>query len=306
MTVLALGAASLDVKGRPLTSLTPGSSVPGRLRISRGGVARNVAENLARLGVETRLLSAVGEDEFGRELLAHTAEAGVDVSLCLRIPGGRTAAYLALLTEDGYLDLGLDDMGVLEAISPQVIYRHRRWIRDARMLVVDTNLTPRALATLFRLADRYRVPVCLDPVSVSLARRALPHLGQLHLVTPNAREAEVLTDLPVRTVEEAARAAQRLVARGVQIAVITLERMGLFYATAEGETGHIPALPCEVVDNTGAGDALTAAVIFGLLEGFPVDEAVRLGVSAAALTLGHPDTVRPDLSLDLLYQALAF
>ena len=97
--------------------------------------------------------------------------------------------------------------------------------------------------------------------------------------------------------------AQRLVNAGLQIAIVTLAEAGLAYADSGG-AGHIPALRTPVVDKTGVGDALTAGVIFGLLNEMPLDEAMRLGISAASLTLRTRDTVAPDLSLDRLYDAL--
>jgi len=80
--------------------------------------------------------------------------------------------------------------------------------------------------------------------------------------------------------------------------------MGVCYATPDG-SGHVPAVNTQVVDRTGAGDALTAGVVFGLINGFPVDEAVRLGAAAAALTLRHDNSVCQTMSLDCLYDALA-
>jgi pseudouridine kinase len=101
----------------------------------------------------------------------------------------------------------------------------------------------------------------------------------------------------------AVTAAQALVGLGVQIAIVTLGATGLVYATSK-ESGHIPALQSEVVDLTGAGDALTAAVIMALLNDIPIDEAVRLGTSAAALTLQCRETVCPSLSLERLYDQM--
>jgi pseudouridine kinase len=104
--------------------------------------------------------------------------------------------------------------------------------------------------------------------------------------------------------EHAAIAAARtLVNAGVKTVIITLAEAGVVYASAQ-TSGHIPAVATDVVDTTGASDALTAAVLFGLLNDIPLDESVRLGASAAALTLACPDTVRPDLSLELLYDNL--
>jgi pseudouridine kinase len=302
--VLVIGASSVDVKGRTSRPLDLGTSNQGHIRSSLGGVARNIAENLACLGVPTCLLSAVGDDGSGRRLLAQTTESGVDTSYMLVDPEGRTGSYLAVSDHQGSAFVSIDDMAILKSLTPRYINDLRRLFRDARMVVIDANLSPRTLKTVFRLADKYQVPVCADPTSKALAPRLRPFLNQLYMVTPNTAEAEVLLQCgPITGRNEAIAAAKQLVSQGVEIAVVTLAEMGVCYATSN-EFGHFPALDIEIVDLTGAGDALSATIIFGLLEEIPVDETIRLGVSAAALTLQSRETVCRDLSLERLYDQL--
>jgi pseudouridine kinase len=85
--------------------------------------------------------------------------------------------------------------------------------------------------------------------------------------------------------------------------MVTMAEFGVAYATTE-VSGHVPAVRTDILDPTGAGDALTAAVLFGLLNDIPLDESVRLGASAAAVTLRHRGSVVPNLSLELLYDQL--
>jgi pseudouridine kinase len=301
--VLVIGAAGMDTKGRAHQALTPGTSTPGDIRIGVGGVGRNVAENLARLGVPVTLLSAVGDDNAGRTILSESARHGIDVSHVLVSKEHHTAAYLAIFDGNGALVVSVDDMGIMATITSRLIYARRALVKNSAMVVMDSNLSPPAIATLIKLAGKYRVPVCADPTSTTLASRLKGHLHELYMVTPNVPEAEILVGSGVSGRRGAINAAKRLVNAGVQIAVISLAEMGAAYAASE-ESGHTPALPSEVVDLTGAGDALTAAVVFGLLNDFPVDEAVRLGVSAAALTIRCRETVCPFLSLERLYDEL--
>jgi pseudouridine kinase len=301
--VLVIGATSRDLKGRITGTIVPGVSNPGAVRRSVGGVARNVAENLARLGVNVSLMTAVGDDSTGREILRQATETGVDTSQTLVVEGGRTGAYLAVLDSNGSLAVAVDDMAVLEAITPRYLHGRRRMIAEAAMVVVDANLTPAALETLFGIAARANVRVCADPTSPLLATRLRPYVTQLAVVTPNAAEAEALTGLSVEDDDDAQRVARYLVSLGVGLAVVTLGERGLAYATSE-ESGRFPAIRTEVVDLTGAGDALTAGVIFGLLNDLEPVEAVRLGLSAATLTLKCAETVCPDLSLEKLYDQL--
>jgi pseudouridine kinase len=299
--LLVIGAASIDTKGRASGSIQTGTSTPGAIRVSVGGVGRNIAENLARLGQPVVLLSAVGGGGSGRRILQQAAECGLDVSHVLVDPKHRTAAYLAVLDETGNPLMSIDDMEINRTlITPSFVYRRRALFRDARMLVLDANLSPATLRTIFSLARRYSVPTCADPTTATLAPRLGPHLPDLTLVTPNAAEAEALCGVQVADRESALAAAQKLVTMGVQIAIVTLGATGLVYATSQ-ESGHVPAIEVEIVDLTGAGDALTAAVVFGLLNDVPIDEAVRLGTSAAALTLHSRNTVCSDLNLERLY-----
>jgi len=303
--ILIIGAAGLDTKGRAIGPLQPGTSNPGSIRTSVGGVARNVAENLARLGEHAVLLSVVGADRSGRRVREQAAEAGVDVSYLLESPDHHTGAYMAVYGPTGAPVVSIDDMDALSAITPAVIYSRRSLVRDAAMVVIDANLAPPTINSLLRLAVKYRAPVSADPTSVSLAARLKPHLRHLFMVTPDLPEAEVLCGRSLRnTRSQGIAAAKQLVAMGVQVAIVTMAELGVCYATPE-VSGHVPAVKTQVVDRTGAGDALTAGVVFGLLNDFPIDEAVRLGASAAALTLQCTESVCPDLSLDHLYDGLS-
>lgn len=302
--VLVAGAAGIDSKGRAHAPLIPGTSIPGRVRISVGGVARNIAENLARLGVHAVLLSAVGGGGSGRRILQNAAEAGINTDYLIHASQYLSAAYLAVLDETGNLVVSVDDMEILTTLTPQVIQERRELIEHAEMVVIDSNLPDESIGGLFKIATRAKVRVCADPTSTTLAVKLKPHLAETFMITPNIPEAEILCNRPITAEHEAITAARALVNLGVDIVIITLAEEGVVYATNTGDSGHIPALTTEIVDSTGASDALTATVVFGLLNDISIDESVRLAASAAALTLACSDTVCVDLSLELLYDRL--
>ncbi|MGB9799848.1 MAG: carbohydrate kinase family protein [Thermanaerothrix sp.] len=303
--LLVLGAATLDTVGRPFENLQAGTSVPGQVRPSFGGVARNVAENLARLGLPVSLISAVGDDPIGRQLLEYTAKIGVDTSACLRVGDYGTASYIALLGKEGDLRYGLDDMRILSCLSAEYIKSQAALFQSASLIFVDANLSTPALRAVFQLARRAKLPIFADATSVSLAPKLLPFLPRLTFLTANRLEATALLQgaIEVNDRFSALEAARTFVRMGVQIAIIALAEFGVCYATSE-TSGHVPAIRTRVIDPTGAGDAMTAAIIFGLTNGMDIDEAVRLGVSAASLTLSHPGSVSPQLSLESLYERL--
>jgi pseudouridine kinase len=303
--VLVIGATLLDTKGKPEAGIAPGTSNPAHIQLARGGTARNVAENLSRLGAEVTLISAVGDDLVGRQLLSQTAASGVNVEKVLTIAGANTGAYMVVLEENGSLSVALDDVRVMEHITPAYLNLNRRLFRDADMVMVDGSLSPAALKTAVRLAQQYDKPLCADPSSARLAYKLRPYLSQLHLLVPNeVEEAELLEEDYAGFDPDASLAlARRLVKLGVATVVVTLSDYGLDYATGV-EMGYIPPSYSHFVDSTGTGDAVTAAIMFGMLNELPIIESIRLGAAAASLTLQTADTVVPDLSLDMLYEHL--
>ena len=301
--VLVIGAASVDIKARAQGPLQRDTSNPSTVRFSLGGVARNIAENLARLGVHATLLSAVGTDHFGHRILEETRSGGVDMRYTLISEEYPSAAYVAILNEKGARALSADAMDILQLITPSHIQSHRRLVRDADMVAIDANLSARAIRSVLLTARRYDVPVCADPVSIFLAPRLSEYLPELAIITPNESEATALSGVSVTDRNSAMDAAMRLLTLGPDTVIVTLGEEGLCYATAN-ESGWVPACQCEIVDLTGAGDALTGAVVYGLVNDIPLTEAVRLGVSAAALTIQCTESVCPDLSLDRLYDQL--
>lgn len=291
--------------GRLETDLRTGTSNPARIRRSYGGVARNVAENLARLGQPVSLVTVVGMDPEGDDLLTYTQQAGVNVSAVLRTEEYPTGFYMGVLNNRGRLEFAVDDMRLMSELTPEYLQEHEALFKTASMLFIDANLSEKTLHKTFSLARKARVPVCADPTSSTLAERLKDHLSKLYLITPNSTEAGILTGLSFESSERKTtiEAARFLVNQGVQIALVTLAEFGVCYATSE-TTGHISAIRTKIIDPTGTGDALTAAIIFALLNDIPLDDAIRLGVSAASLTLRYPGTVYPDLSLEKLYDQL--
>ena len=303
--VLVIGATLLDTKGKPVAGLAPGTSNPSEIRSMRGGTARNVAENLARLGAEVVLISAVGDDPTGRQLLIQTAESGVTLDYVEMVPDQATGSYIALLEADGLLSVALDDVRVMETITPDYLNRNRALFRDAAMIMFDGSLTVAAMRTVVRLAREYGVFLCADPSSARLAYKLRPFLADIDLVVPNQVEEAELCEMDFAGYDPTAGLimARRLLGSGVGTVVVTLSDFGLDYATTD-EMGYIPPSHSKFVDSTGTGDAVTAAVMFGLLNDLPIVEAIRLGAAAAAITLQTNETVVPDLSLDMLYEHL--
>lgn len=302
--VVVVGGANMDVKARSTRTAVPATSNPGTGSMAAGGVGRNIAENLARLGTRTHLVAAIGSDGLGDQVLAATSGAGVHVEH-VRRSARSTGTYTAVLDADGELVVAVADMAATDELAPEQVNAARDLVAAASLVVLDGNLSTATLAFALDLATQAGVRVLLEPVSVPKAA-ALAHLvtadRPLYAVTPNRDELAALTDLPTRTDRQVATAARALHDRGVELVWVRLGRDGSLLSTASGATA-LPVVPAEVADVTGAGDAMLAAFCHALLTGAdPVDSAAY-GHAAAALTVASPHTVRPDLT-DRLVRSL--
>jgi len=298
--VICIGGAAVDRKYRALSSLRMATSNPVASERSFGGVARNVAENLARLGAQVSLVSILGNDDNGRLMLEQLEPAGIDTRYMVVSQTSATAEYVAVLQPDGDLAIGLADMAIFDEFVPALLQRAERE-READWIFADCNLPAQTLHHLLDRSRREGLMLAIDAVSAPKAMRLARDLRGIGLLFLNLDEARALLEEPEASPEAAAAA---LLARGAARIVLTLGSEGLVAADSAG-IRRIRPVDADIVDATGAGDALIAATLVGLLKGLDLHDAARLGTAAAALTVDSSASVRPDLSLALLETTLS-
>ncbi|MDN3919706.1 carbohydrate kinase family protein [Roseateles violae] len=289
-SIVCIGGANIDRKLRSREALTMGSSNPAVQLEAFGGVARNVAENLARLGLPTRLITAVGDDAAGRALLAHAAEAGLSSDGSLLAPGEPTGSYTAVLDAGGQMLLALAAMPLADRLTPD-------FLRDCALpaeatLVLDLNLPAASIAALLARAREAGLAVIAVAVSEPKMARLPADLHGLQCLILNRGELRAL--LPGAADDEARLA--DLQRRGLRQIVVTAGGSGLLCSEAGQAAQQLPAPPvATIVDVTGAGDALAAGICASLTR-LPLASACRVGLELAALTLQTTATVHPGLS----------
>lgn len=274
--VVCIGAAHLDRIARCQAEFAPGSSNPVTVAVSAGGVARNVAANLARLGRKAALASAVGTDADGEALMAALARDRIDTTAVLR-RAGPSASYTAILDRGGELIAGLSDSAIDDVLGPDLVVGLGERFADWPAWLVDANLPP---ASLKALAPPTRLFACA--VSPAKAGRLQPYLGRIEALIANRAEAAALTGRAVVSADDALAAGHALRKSGLGLAFITLGAEGVA-VSAEADTAIWPALPSAVRDVNGAGDAFAAGVIDGLVGGAALATAVARGLAMASL-----------------------
>jgi pseudouridine kinase len=305
--VVVTGGANMDFKCRSKAAMVLRTSNPGRMAATVGGVACNIARNLARLGVPTALLTVVGQDEFGERILREARAAGIDVSMTL-MSAKPTGTYVALLDRDGDMTVALSAMDAMDELTAQRITARAVALAQARMVVADCNLEEGALTRLAEICAGAKVPLAIDAVSTRKAERLRPLLKArlpIHLLSLNRDEAAVLTDGKVQSQADLKRAAAALHRVGVRHALIGLSDRGTYASSADaGAAVRVARFPVTLCDVTGGGDAALAGAVVALLDQQTLGEAARWGQAAAALTVSVPETVSPSLSASALQAML--
>ncbi len=258
-----------------------GSSNATIASVSPGGVARNVASNLGRLGLQVQLVTRVGKDSAGADLLEQTARHGVDVTLSEATDAAATGSYTAVLQPGGELLIGLSEMEACEGLSWPFLAERWDRIAASTLLFADANLPAETLAALLRAVRERGCRLALDAVSEAKVERLPQDLAGVEMLFCNVEEARVLTGNGGGGAGELAGA---LCQRGAELAFVSEGPEGLACRSGEGGL-RLPAEQATVADVSGAGDALVAGVIFARLQGWDLESACRAGLRAARLTV---------------------
>lgn len=290
------GGVNVDIGGRSFAPLVGADSNPGTVSVSLGGVGRNIAHNLALMGTEVQLLSAYGDDLNGERVAASCSELGIDLSHALRVPGGTTSTYLYIADNFGEMNLAVSDMEICKQITPEYLAANLSVLQNAQVVVADTNLSEDALKYI---VDNAFVPVFIDPVSTVKAEKLRPILSKIHTLKPNRLEASLLSGVEIRTNDDVAKAADKLLELGVHRLFISLGGGGV-YAAMGDERVWLPNLPGLMVNTTGCGDAFMAAIVWAYLEGMDLRTTALAGLAAGSITMESAQTINPDMSAEEL------
>ena len=290
--VTVVGGVNMDIGGWP-----------GVVRMSLGGVGRNIAHNMALLGMDVRMLTVFGDDINAQKIAASCGELGIDISQSPVIPEGRTSTYLFITDERGDMALAVSDMEIYKHLTPQLLAQRQTLLNASQAVVLDTNLPAESIQYL---ADHCTAPLFADPVSTAKAVKLKPVLGKLHTLKPNRIEAELLSGVSITDDASLRKAAETLLDTGLHRVFISLGSDGVFAADRSGHQVQLPPLPGTMVNTTGCGDAFMAAITWAYLQGTDLTDAVRAGLAASVIAMESAETINPAMSEDALRQRAAF
>ncbi len=294
---LVFGMSIYDIFGFSHSTFRSHDSNPGKVKVSCGGVCRNIAENMSLVGVNTQFISILGDDEKGNDILRRAEKVGLDMSNTLIVEGGSTPTYMAILDADGEMVAAVVDTKLANQFSKEELDNRHEIIENSEYMFIGADNPPfvEYLVTKYQGKTRF----VLDPVSGTKASRVKHLLPYFHTVKPNRQEAEVLCGFEIKTNEDIKRAGEYLHSLGVEKVFISLDVEGVYFSDGK-QQGVVRAAIDNVANVTGAGDAFVAGIGAGYMENKSTLDTVKYAISMSNITITHEETINPNISHEMV------
>lgn len=292
MSIYVIGGANIDIQGTPFEKLKYKDSNPGIISYSFGGVARNVAENLARLGDNVNFISVLGDDNYGKQLKKYCEDIGINMSNCLIKKGARTSTYLAILNDGNDMELAISDMSILDFLNKDYLINIIDKIIKDDYVLIDTNLSKEIIEFL---CNNIKGKIFIDPISTKKAPKLLNVFSSIYAIKPNIYEAEILCDKKINNLEDVKECARILNKKGVKEIYISLGEKGAYGFNGKKEFFY-QIKNVKVKCATGAGDSFMAGIIHQKRLSQDLESTIKYASFCAVTTLQSNDTVSKSIS----------
>ncbi|MDP1512788.1 carbohydrate kinase family protein [Paenibacillus ottowii] len=300
--ILCIGGANLDRKIMIKGTFQLYTSNPSSTSLqSCGGVARNVAENLGRLSRRVSLLTAVGDDAEGEFIIEQSSRYMQVIPLQVQDESS-TGVYTALLNEHGEMVVATAEMEIYDQIRPSVIFENIPLIASSRLVLLDTNFSMSVIAATMHVCLEHQIPLVVSSVSASKMRKLPRNLHGVEWLVCKPDEAEAYLGLELKDDQHILDAARIFHKLGVQNVIFICGTKHVLFASQNGTYGQVPIPPVQqVIDVTGADDAFIAGMIYGITQGYPMEQVCQFGISCVDLTIQTDRTVSDTISINKLH-----
>ncbi len=307
MGIVVIGAVFVDIKGYPEAAFVPTGRNAGRVEQIHGGVARNVAEDIANAELRPTFVSLVDHSGTGADVIRKLKSHKVNTDY-IRTTSDGMGTWLAVFDTGGDVCASVSHRPNLHPIATTLERHGDEIFRDADSVIIEIDMDKDVVKQTFRLAKQYGKPIYAVVANMTIAVERRDFLQSTDCFVCNQQEAGILfnDDFSGRTPAEMERIlAERVAMANIPSMIVTMGAQGAVYASRDGESGYCPARKVDVKDTTGAGDAFCAGAAIGLTYGSKgLGEACRIGSFLAASVLVSSENVCPrflprELGLDM-------
>ena len=295
MGIVVMGAVMIDIKGYPFSAYIPGGRNAGRVEYVHGGVSRNIVEDIANVELRPTFLSLVDNTGTGADVIRKLKSHKVNTDYMRAVPDGM-GTWLAIFDHDGDVTAAISKRPDLRPILDILDEQGDEIFVNADSIALEIDMDKDIVKRTFELAEKYHKPVFAVVSNMSIAVERRDFLRSVHCFVCNQSEAGILfsENYEGKTSEEMETIlAENVVAAQIPRMGVTMGGRGAVYASLEGEHGFCPAIPVDVKDTTGAGDAFFSGVTIGLTYGKTTGEACEIGARLAASVITTGENVCP-------------
>ncbi|MBQ3376460.1 MAG: bifunctional hydroxymethylpyrimidine kinase/phosphomethylpyrimidine kinase [Erysipelotrichaceae bacterium] len=296
--VCVIGGANVDLSARSFEPIRDYDSNPGKVSYSFGGVAHNIAANMAGFGLPVEYITAFSTDSWGKLLKQECFDRGISIKHSQTVSDEGTSLYLAVVEPDGEMKVAIADMNILSRLDIDVLSPILEQLDQDDLLVLDTNLTQQQIS---QILSHVHCRVYVDPISIAKSTRICGFFDRLEMLKPNIFEAEYLSGKRIEEEKDCKKMLDWFIDRGIKSIVISMGSKGVMGRRGE-EAYHLANADIEIVNTTGAGDAFMAGYIYGQYHGYDFLDSMRYALAASAIAIKSADTVSSEISEDLLKQ----
>lgn len=300
--IIVIGGINIDINGYSYNKIIRQDSNPGRLVMSLGGVARNIAHNIKLLGMNVNLLTAIGEDIYTNQIYSSCKEIGIDISHALKMVNQKTSVYMAINDYDGELLVGISDMDICQYITPKYLKDNENIIQNAKAIVVDTNIPKRSIQWILYNA---KPPIFVDSVSSVKVKKLNGLMDNIYTLKLNKLEAETISGIKIQDKISLDQSIDFILQSGVSRVFITLGVAGV-YAADHNERIRIPSVKTDNISANGCGDAFMGGVIWAYMNEFNLYKTAISGLVASSIAIESEQNVNPALNKKIMKKRMEY
>ncbi|MDD5954119.1 MAG: PfkB family carbohydrate kinase [Firmicutes bacterium] len=306
MGIVVIGAVFVDIKGYPESNFIPSGRNAGRVEQVHGGVARNVAEDIANCELRPTFVSLVDDTGTGLDVVRKLKDHKVNTDY-IRTTHNGMGTWLAVFDNDGDVYSSISKRPDLLPIADILDEQGDEIISQADSIVIEICADKEIVKRVFKLAKKYHKKVFAVVANMGIALERRDFLQSIDCFVCNLQEAGMLfsDDFSEKSREEIEEIISRkVIAAQIPSMIVTMGEHGAVYADKFGDKGFCPARRVEVKDTTGAGDSFCAGVAIGLTYNKTLAEACEIGAHLAASVIVTAENVCPrflprELGLDI-------
>lgn len=302
--VVGIGAANIDIYGKSKIKIRTHYDHPADINSSIGGVARNILTNLARLDVNTKFITMVGNDDNGNIIIHDCKRNNIDTSNITKVNNYATGTFLQIQDENNDMYLAVCDMSVLDTITPKYIRSKRNILLNSKLVLIDSSLRTDTIEEIINIC-KDNVPIYVDPISDNYALKIKNYAGSFTCIKPNKTELENLSGMQIKNDKDLYSACQKLLDKGLEKIFVSRGKDGILYMDNQGIIIEKKLKPIEkMVNASGAGDACMAAILYGIVNELKIEKTIDYALAAGISAVTSKTTINENMSVSLLNRIL--